>query len=110
MLKVDDLAHARGRFSAEQNTEINQQIERMSRSLTLREVREIVGVSQVTAAQAINTTQSEISKIETRNDLKVSTLFDYVDALGGDLEIVAHINGVPYTLIIPSMLGHEDAA
>ena len=110
VLKTDDLAHARERFNAEQNAEIDQEVEQLSRALTLRQVREIVGISQVEAANAINTSQSEISKIEARNDVKVSTLVDYIEAIGGELEILAHINGVPYTIIIPSMLGHEDAA
>lgn len=52
----------------------------------LRRAREL---SQVRLAEALETTQSEISKIEHRTDLYVSTLRSYIEAMGGELEIVA---------------------
>ena len=37
----------------------------------------------------LETTQSEVSKIERRSDLYVSTLRSYIEAMGGELEIIA---------------------
>jgi predicted transcriptional regulator len=56
---------------------------------TLREVREAARKNQVEVARSMEKDQSEISRIENRKDWLVSTLSDYVKALGGDLEVVA---------------------
>lgn len=55
----------------------------------LRRAREL---SQVELAEKIGTTQPEISKIESRADMYVSTLRKYIEAAGGHLEIVAHFD------------------
>jgi hypothetical protein len=59
----------------------------------LREVREAARKNQVDVAEAMKKDQSEISRIENREDWLVSTLRDYIEALGGDLEVVAVIAG-----------------
>jgi transcriptional regulator with XRE-family HTH domain len=51
-----------------------------------RRAREL---SQVELAEKFGTTQPEISKIESRTDMYVSTLRKYIEAAGGRLEIVA---------------------
>ena len=58
--------------------------------MTLAELRQLQGVTQVDLAERFPTTQSEVSKIEKRDDVLVSTLRRYVAALDGRLEIVAH--------------------
>jgi len=55
----------------------------------LAELRRAVGVTQVAAAERAEMTQSELSKIERREDHLVSTLRRYVRALGGELEVTA---------------------
>ena len=37
-----------------------------------------------------NFTQSSVSKIEKRKDMKISTLIDYLDSLGMGLEIITY--------------------
>ena len=57
--------------------------------LNLRAVRELVGKTQIELAKVARTTQSEISKAERRDDHLLSTLRKYVEALGGEIEVVA---------------------
>ncbi len=57
----------------------------------LRAVREIAGKTQVEVAKLLETTQSELSRMERRSDHKLSTLRRYVEALGGELEVVARV-------------------
>ena len=45
--------------------------------------------SQAQLAKALDTTQPEVAKIEKRADMYVSTLRSYIQAMGGDLEIIA---------------------
>jgi Helix-turn-helix domain len=46
-------------------------------------------LSQATLAEALDTDQGNISKLEQRTDMYISTLRRYVEAMGGTLEIVA---------------------
>lgn len=57
--------------------------------LSLRELREMAGATQVETAEAADTTQAEISKTERREDHLLSKLRRYVEALGGELEVTA---------------------
>lgn len=67
--------------------------------LNLRELREAAGLTQVEVATAAEMTQGELSRAERRNDHLVSTLRRYVEALGGEVEIVATINGKRVRLV-----------
>lgn len=58
--------------------------------MTLRELREEVGeTTQKDLAEKIDMSQGELSKLENRDDHLLSTLRNYVEALGGELEVVA---------------------
>ena len=55
----------------------------------LDELRRAMRMSQQTLAKRLKTDQAQISRLEQRADLLVSTLRRYVEALGGELQIVA---------------------
>jgi DNA-binding XRE family transcriptional regulator len=57
--------------------------------LPLHELRRAKEMTQATMAEFLETSQSEVSKIEHRTDLYLSTLRKYVEAMGGELEIRA---------------------
>jgi predicted transcriptional regulator len=61
----------------------------MLAAIPLAELRRARELSQVTLAELLEASQSEVSKIEHRTDLYVSTLRRYVEAMGGELDIVA---------------------
>ncbi|MGH7562186.1 MAG: helix-turn-helix domain-containing protein [Gemmatimonadales bacterium] len=61
---------------------------------TLRQVRKLRRLSQAEVARQLETSQSEISRLEQRADLRVSTLAAYVKALGGSLELWARFPGL----------------
>jgi len=56
-------------------------------TMTLRELRAYTGKTQAEAAASNAMTQSELSRLERRDDFRLSTLRNYVDALGGGLEV-----------------------
>jgi DNA-binding XRE family transcriptional regulator len=58
-------------------------------NMALDELRAARELTQVTLAKLLNVSQSEVSKIENRADMYVSTLASYVKAMGGQLEICA---------------------
>lgn len=60
-------------------------------ALTLRQLREEAGKTQVEMAEIAEVTQSALSRIERREDNPIEALRRYVEALGGELEVVAVI-------------------
>ncbi len=57
--------------------------------MNLKALRESLGKTQEELARLTKVAQSELSRTERREDHLVSTLRRYVEALGGELEIVA---------------------
>ena len=57
--------------------------------MDLRELRIAAGMTQEQMAEALKSAQSEVSRLEKRDDYRLSTLREYVHALGGRLEITA---------------------
>jgi len=57
--------------------------------MNLRSLRESLGKTQDEIANLADVTQSQLSKIERREDHLISTLRRYVRALGGDIEVIA---------------------
>lgn len=75
----------------------------------LRAVRRRLGLSQEEVAAALGTSQPEVSRIEHRGDLHLSTLRRYVEALGGQLELTIRFPGQVVTIAQPH-LTDADAA
>ena len=61
----------------------------VSDALALAEIRGRRGLTQVDMARLLQVGQASVSKLERREDLYLSTLRDYVEALGGTLELSA---------------------
>lgn len=61
--------------------------------LTLQELRRGLSMTQVDVARTAEMTQSELSRLESRGDHRISTLRRYVEALGGELEVTALFRG-----------------
>ncbi len=59
------------------------------RAMSLRELREMAGKTQVEVAELADVTQSALSRLERRDDNPIAALRRYVKALGGELEVVA---------------------
>jgi transcriptional regulator with XRE-family HTH domain len=58
-------------------------------AVQLAALRQRRGHTQTEVAQALGISQSDVSKLERRADLRVSTLQRYVAALGGELRLTA---------------------
>jgi predicted transcriptional regulator len=57
--------------------------------IELSELRAALDVTQVELANRLKVTQTAISRLEGRKDWHLSTLSDYVEKLGGELEVRA---------------------
>jgi transcriptional regulator with XRE-family HTH domain len=61
----------------------------MIHEMVLQDLRQARHLTQERLAELLHTKQSNISKIERRTDMYISTLRDYIEAMGGELEITA---------------------
>lgn len=57
--------------------------------MSLSETRKARGLNQTAVAQKLDIAQSNISQMESRPDTLLSTLNQYIEALGGKLELYA---------------------
>jgi len=80
----------RRKLSPQQIDRIEREVEEEILEMNLQAVRELLGKTQVEVARAADMDQSEVSKAERRKDHLLSTLRRYVEALGGEIEVVAH--------------------
>lgn len=55
--------------------------------IEMNELRAALDVTQTELARRLRTTQTAVSQLESRKDWRLSTLRDYVRALGGEIEI-----------------------
>jgi hypothetical protein len=70
--------------------------------LTLRTVREAIGKTQVDISREAQMNQGDVSRLEARTDLgdcQVGTLRRYIEALGGELEVVARFGDKRITVV-----------
>ncbi len=68
------------------------------RHVMLRELRLAAGLSQEVVAGRLGVGQAAVSKVERRRDVGLSTLRAYVRALGGSLELRAHVGEEDFVL------------
>lgn len=61
----------------------------MAEEMTLQELRRALDRSQEATAEVLGLKQAAVSRLENRDDMRISTLRGYVEALGGDLEVYA---------------------
>jgi transcriptional regulator with XRE-family HTH domain len=59
------------------------------RELPVAELRRLAGKSQRELASILGIKQPSLSKLENQSDMQISTLAKIVEALGGELDVVA---------------------
>jgi len=74
---------------AARRQKLDQRFQASLAAMPLEELRRTKELTQLQLGELLGVHQSEVSKIEHRSDLCVSTLADYVEALGGRLELRA---------------------
>ena len=63
----------------------------MMAEMLLAEVRRAAGLTQEELAELLGIKQPTLSRLESQNDMQISTLRNLIEALGGELEIVVHM-------------------
>lgn len=58
---------------------------------SLKELRRLSAKSQARIAKALKISQPAVSKIEKQTDMYLSTLRSYVEAIGGELDVIVRL-------------------
>ncbi len=79
----------RAGMSPEARARAEVKAQEMLAEMPLQELRQARGLSQKTLADTLHVQQPSIAKLEKRTDMYISTLRSHIEAMGGELEIVA---------------------
>ena len=84
----------------------------IAEEMSLQALRKARKKTQIRVAKELGIKQENVSRIEKRSDLLISTLSGYVEAMGGKLSLVAEFpDRPPITLTgIAALDGHERPA
>jgi len=79
----------RSRMSPAARAKAEAEALRLRKEMDLADLRRALQLSQEELAQTLHVGQAAIAKLEKRADMYVSTLRRFIEAMGGELEIVA---------------------
>ena len=77
------------KFTAEEHAAIKREAHAELERIGFGKLRQARQQTQIAVAEKLNIPQGAVSRMEKRSDLLLSTLREYVDALGGRLELRA---------------------
>ena len=81
--------------------------ELIEEELTLRDLRQAEHLTQERMAELMGVEQENVSRLERRADLLLSTLSSYVSAMGGKLRLIAEFpNRRPVAIALGEITGH----
>lgn len=86
MISFDDYMAG---LPAEQQKRVNDKAKQMIQAIELAKLRKQTDLNQSQLAKRMGVSQANVSKVESGKDIQLSTLINYVSALGGELSIKA---------------------
>ena len=84
--KFSDL---RAKMTPESQARVEAKAQMLLAEMPLNELRQARGLSQKMLADVLHVQQPSIAKIEKRTDMYISTLRSHIEAMGGQLEVIA---------------------
>lgn len=79
----------RNRMTPQARARASDKANRMMAEMPLNELRQARGLSQKMLADILQVQQPSIAKMEKRTDMYISTLRAHIEAMGGELEVIA---------------------
>ncbi len=104
------LAERMNRLPSARRKKINERAQALiAEEMSLRDLRKARKQTQARVAKELGIKQENVSRIEKRSDLLISTLSGYVEAMGGKLSLVAEFpDRPPIALTGIAALDNED--
>jgi transcriptional regulator with XRE-family HTH domain len=82
-------AELRARMPVESQERSYELAQTMIQEMPLQELRQARGLSQKVMAELLHVQQPAIAKLEKRTDMYLSTLRSHIEAMGGQLDVIA---------------------
>ena len=79
----------RAKMSPERRARAEEGTRQMLAELPLHELRNARNLTQAQLAETLHIAQASVSKVERQTDMYISTLSNFIEAMGGKLEIRA---------------------
>lgn len=79
----------RAKMSPEARARVDARVQAALQEMPLNELRRARELAQKTVGDLLGMAQPEVSKLEQRSDALISTVRHYIEAMGGELDIVA---------------------
>ena len=79
------------RIGADRLEQVEAKTKTMLAEMLLPEIRKHSGMTQKEVAAVLGISQPGLSKIENQDDMHIGTLSKLIEAMGGTLEIIAHL-------------------
>ena len=86
---VKNFSELEAKMSPERKAKIAKKVKEALVEMPLNELRNARGLSQQMLADALHIQQPAIAKLEKRTDMYISTLRSHIQAMGGELEVIA---------------------
>ena len=81
------------KMSPQRRKRVKEKAQAPLEEMLLAEIRREMGMTQTDVADELGIRQPSLSKLETQSDMQISTLRRIIEALGGELELVANLPG-----------------
>jgi DNA-binding XRE family transcriptional regulator len=81
----------RDKMTPEQRAIADAHAKEMMQEMLLAELRKHAGLTQEEVATKLGIRQPSLSKLESQDDMQLTTLNRLIEALGGKLELIAHM-------------------
>ena len=88
-MKTRKWSELKRKMPAEARARVDARVAATLAAMPLTEVRKAMGMTQAELAGNLETGQGTVSKLERATDMYLSTLRKYVEALGGELHLIA---------------------
>jgi transcriptional regulator with XRE-family HTH domain len=93
---MKDLKDVMNALPAERRSKIDARAEELiAEEMTLQDLRKAQDLTQTRMAELLGVGQDNISRLESRADMLLSTLRSYVDAMGGSLDMIVRFPDRP---------------
>lgn len=79
----------RDKMSSAACNQANERAKNLLADMPLQELRQARGLSQRVLAEILHVQQPAIAKLEKRTDMYLSTLRSHIEAMGGELDVIA---------------------
>ncbi len=103
-------AELEAKMSAEAIARSDARYREMLAEMPLHELRRARGLSQEMLAKALQIKQPNVAKLEKRTDIYISTLRSTIEAMGGELDIVARFPDGAVKITNFSSIGENETA